>query len=114
MIPYKLDFAFERLIRTGPSMERTLLRIYTGSDISENEARSLWERIADHKWYVSERLSRDVGFHVAAVDYVEHFYEPYGADASESRLTAIWKNIWLKTRSIAKSYFETKGQTASL
>lgn len=114
MIPYKLDYTFDKLIQTGPSMERTLLRIYTGDDISENEAKNLWRRIADHKWYVSERLSRDVGFHVAAVDYVENFYEPYDDEASESWLSAIWKSISLKTRSAAKSYFEAKGKTMAL
>lgn len=90
-------------------MERTMLRIYTGNDISENEARSLWTRIADHKWYVSERLSRDVGFHVAAVDYVENFYEPFESEASESKLVTAWKRLLFKISTAVKNYFETRG-----
>lgn len=114
MIPYKLDLAFDRLIRTGPSMERTMLRIYTGENISENEAKNLWKRIADHKWYVSERLSRDVGFHVAAVDYVEHFYEPHADSASETKIGASAKKIWKSANSAIRRYFEAKGKTISL
>lgn len=114
MIPYKLDFAFEKLIRTGPSVERTLLRIYTGNDISENEAKTLWRRIADHKWYVSERLSRDVGFHVAAVDYVEHFYDPQADKQSEGKFAAFWKKIWNGANKALQSYFEAKGKTPAL
>jgi hypothetical protein len=93
MIPYRLELPFERLINTGPSMERTLLRIYIGDYISENEANRLWARIADHKWYVSERLSRDVGFHLAAIDYVEHFYEPSVAEEGQSTLAAFVKKL---------------------
>ncbi len=114
MIPYKLDYAIEKITKTGPSMERTLLRIYTGDDFSENEARNLWRRIADHKWFVSETLSRDVGFHVAAVDYVENFYEPSSATASEGWLATTWKNISHKTSSAARSYFSAKGRTPAL
>lgn len=111
MIPYKLDFAFEKLLRTGPSMERTLLQIYTGNKISESEAKNLLRRIADHKWYVSERLSRDVGFHVAAIDYVEHFYEPRVDKRSQGKLAA---KIWGGINSALRSYFEAKGKTIAL
>ena len=75
MVLQKLGFTFNEPIRTGPGMERAILSVYTGDNISEAEAKRLWAKIADHKWYVSERLSRDVGFHVAAVDFIENFYE---------------------------------------
>jgi hypothetical protein len=36
------------------------------------EARALWPRILEHKWFLSERLGRDVGLRVAAIDYLEN------------------------------------------
>ena len=113
MIPYRLDYAIEKITKSGPSMERTLLRIYTGDDISEDEARNLWKRITDHKWHLSERLSRDVGFHVAAIDYVENFYELRVSNPSEGTLAVIWKKISLKILLAAQSYFKAKGTTAA-
>lgn len=110
MIPYKLDFAINRLIKTGPSMERTLLRIYTGDDISDTEAKNIWERIADHKWYVSERLSRDVGFHVAAVDYVENFYQPLVEERPEGKFALFFQKMQKRAGSAVRRYFELKGQ----
>lgn len=41
-----------------------------------DEAKKIWKKIEDHKWYLSERLGRDVGNRVAAVDYLENFYQP--------------------------------------
>ena len=110
MIPYRLDYTIEKLTKTGPSMERTLLRIYTGDDLSEKEARGIWTRITDHKWHLSETLNRDVGFHVAAVDYVEHFYEPSDNPEPDGWLTATWKKISLTADSAASNYFEAKGR----
>ncbi len=37
--------------------------------------------IETHKWFLSERLGRDVGFRVAALDYVTNV-RPHGADAA--------------------------------
>ena len=41
--------------------------------------------IQEHKWFLSERLGRDVGARVAAVDYLENVQS---GDASKSRLGA--------------------------
>jgi hypothetical protein len=112
MIPYRLDYTIEKLTKTGPSMERTLLRIYTGDDLSEKEARGIWKRIADHKWHLSETLNRDVGFHVATVDYVEHFYEPNEDREPDGWFASIWKSISLTASSAARNYFEAKGRKA--
>ncbi|NOT49576.1 MAG: hypothetical protein HOP17_17770 [Acidobacteria bacterium] len=111
MIPFKQEFAFDRLVRTGPSMERTLLRIYTGDELSETDARRLWSRIADHKWYVSETLSRDVGFHVAAVDYVENFYrsEPFEGNTAKTANAA--RKFLRRLGRTLESYFAAKGKT---
>jgi len=114
MMFYKDDFAIDKVLRSGPSLERTILRIYTGNDISENEARSLWERIGDHKWYVSERLSRDVGFRVAAIDYVENFYEPDYEDSGVSRLSEFGRKLYEGAAKVARKYFEAKGSAMPL
>ncbi|MFH2070309.1 MAG: diguanylate cyclase [Elusimicrobiota bacterium] len=39
---------------------------------SEQEAKSLWEGILQHKYIVSEKLRRNVGIRVAALDYLEN------------------------------------------
>ncbi len=113
MFPFRLDFAFEKLEQTGPKLEHNLLRIYTGYDLPESEAKRLFDKISDHKWFVSERLRRDVGFHVAAIDYVEHFYEPYARAETEGKIIKLLKNVSSRTAMAARRYFETKGQTLS-
>lgn len=37
--------------------------------LSSLEAQEVWPQVLEHKWYMSERLGRDVGLRVAAVDY---------------------------------------------
>ena len=73
---YKLDYTIEKTLNDIQTTEQSALKKYAGKDFSKREAKYLWERIVDHKWYMSERLKRDIGFRVAAVDYVENFYEP--------------------------------------
>ena len=109
---YNSRFTFDDLVQAGPDSARSLLEIYTGNNMSATEASSLLKKIADHKWFVSERLSRDVGFHVAAIDFVENFYEPQYGPHTESRLAAILKNVAHRTASTVRSYFEAKGSTA--
>ena len=113
MFPFKLDFALSPLEQTGPELERNLLRIYTGYDLGENEAKRLCEKISDHKWFVSERLRRDVGFHVAAIDYVEHFYEPYARAETEGTLIKLFRNVSTCTAMVARKYFEAVGKAVS-
>lgn len=72
MIHYKLDYAIERILQEQPSSEQIFLRKYANITLSKKDAKEIWERILDHKWYVSERLGRDVGFRVASIDYIEN------------------------------------------
>lgn len=78
MIFYKLDHTIEKIFSQQPCLEQKYLFEITGKEFPKEEAKYLWERVIDHKWYVSERLKRDVGLKVAAVDYLENFYEPRG------------------------------------
>ena len=73
---YRLDYTIDETLKRDLSDEQKILREYTGATFAPAEAKTLWAKILDHKWYVSERLRRDVGLRVAAVDYVENFYEP--------------------------------------
>lgn len=73
---YKLDYPIEKVRQNDLSREQQILLELAGKTIEKAEAKILWEKVLDHKWYVSERLKRDIGFRVAAVDYIENFYEP--------------------------------------
>ena len=53
---------------------RRALRQLTGVEISAREARAVWPSVLEHKWYLGERLGRDVGLRVAAVDYFENIH----------------------------------------
>ena len=109
MFFYKLDYALGKIFTTEPRQERLLIKKYTGARLSEREAILLWERIADHKWYLSERLNRDVGFHVAAVDYVENYYAPERLSSRASRLTDTVSELAPRLSKGLRSYFEAKG-----
>lgn len=73
---YPFDFIIENALEKQLSREQWLLRKFTGSRFARKEAAAIWDRIVDHKWYVSERLGRDIGLKVAAIDFVENIYEP--------------------------------------
>jgi hypothetical protein len=53
---------------------RRSLRQLAGVELSASEARAVWPSVLEHKWYLGERLGRDVGLRVAAVDFFENVY----------------------------------------
>ena len=71
-IPTPLEYVIECLRRDESDVERRMLHGLTGVDVPADEARALWPRLLDHKWYMSERMGRDVGLRVAAIDFFEH------------------------------------------
>ncbi|MEN3331598.1 MAG: transitional endoplasmic reticulum ATPase [Blastocatellia bacterium] len=73
-IPYKLDHVIEKTLKTPGVREQRALKLLTGLELATDEASFFWPRILDHKWYMSERLGRDVGLRVAAVDYFENVW----------------------------------------
>lgn len=75
MIPYKLDYTIEKVSKTFSSNEQKALQQLTGKSLTQKEAQQIWSKVKDHKWYVSERLGRDVGFRVAAIDFFENIYQ---------------------------------------
>lgn len=87
-----------------------LVEALTGNVLPRREAKVVLERIADHKWYLSEQLGRDVGMRVAAIDLVENFYEPVPASPMSIKL----KYLTGKLSNFAKLYFTSKGNTLPL
>jgi hypothetical protein len=104
-IPFRLDYVIERTLAEDADELRALKEL-TGVEITAAEARTVWPRILDHKWYVSERLGRDVGLRVAAIDYMENIWSPRASRPKQSAL----KN---RLRNAVVSYFQNKGQQAS-
>jgi hypothetical protein len=107
---YRLDYTIEKVLQQNPSREQKILLELAGKDFPKAEAEILWEKIQDHKWYVSERLRRDIGFRVAAVDYIENFYEPNSFSGSRKRKLSIAQKILHPINSSLHSYFISKSK----
>jgi hypothetical protein len=76
MVPFKLDYVIERTLQAQPCEEQKLLKELARVKLSPAEARAEWPRVLEHKWFVSERLGRDIGLRVAAIDYFENVRLP--------------------------------------
>ena len=70
-VPFKSDQVNER-VHANDGSEKQKLRQVNGVRYSSSEAREVWPQVLEHKWYMSERLGRDVGLKAAAVDYFEN------------------------------------------
>ena len=110
MIFYQLDYLVDEVLKDMPTEEQVFLKKYLNQDFPRKEAKYLWERIVDHKWYVSERLKRDVGFRVAAVDYIENFYEPNSIFGRKNRKSGVFGKILRPINSSLRSYFVSKSK----
>jgi hypothetical protein len=76
MIPFRLDYVIERVNAEGACEEQKVLKELAGVKLRPAEARAEWPRMLEHKWLMSERLGRDVGLRVAALDYFENVRLP--------------------------------------
>jgi hypothetical protein len=76
MIPFRLDYVIEKTNVGGACEEQRILKELAGVKLQPSEARAEWPRVLEHKWFVSERLGRDVGLRVAALDYFENVRLP--------------------------------------
>ena len=110
MIFYQLDYVVDEVLKNLPTEEQVFLRKYLNRDFPRGEAKLLWERIVDHKWYIGERLRRDVGFRVAAVDYVENFYESDPVFGNSNRRSGIFSKMFRPINSSLRSYFVSKSR----
>jgi len=94
------------IIADLPGPEACAARIdeYSGHKVDPDTASELWEKILQHKWFLSERLGRDVGFKVACVDFIENT-EAIRRELEESSRTALLKEFDAKM--IDRSVWET-------
>ena len=76
MIPFRLDYVIEKANVEGACEEQKVLKELAGVRLKPAEARAEWPRMLEHKWLMSERLGRDVGLRVAALDYFENVRLP--------------------------------------
>ena len=75
-ISFRLEHVIEEVLSDYPKDQKRMLRKLAGVKLSTNEARSAWPQVLEHKWFLSERLGRDVGLRVAATDYFENIQPP--------------------------------------
>ncbi len=111
MIFYQLDYVVEKVIQDQPSKEQVVLRKLTDENFTKKEAKLIWEKVVDHKWYIGERLKRDVGERVAAVDYIENFYEPQ--QISKNKQSGVFRRIANSFTNLGRAYFVSKSRILS-
>jgi hypothetical protein len=79
-VPNPLQHVIERLVHEhradAVAFELRGLRRLVGARLSWRAARAAAPRVLEHKWLLSERLGRDVGLRVAALDYFENLAGP--------------------------------------
>ena len=93
MIPFKLNYVIERTLQDGRCEEQNLLRELAGVRLGPAEARAEWPRVLEHKWFVSERLGRDIGLRVAALDYFENVRLPRHKRTSHTSTATLLSRI---------------------
>ncbi|MBW2109665.1 MAG: AAA family ATPase, partial [Deltaproteobacteria bacterium] len=65
----------------------------TGRRFEPEMAKDLWPRIMQHKWFLSEKLGRDVGFKIACLDFIENI-EPTCTELGARILDrSLWDSI---------------------
>lgn len=106
-----LNFFIVSSPKTKFSDEQVLLREFTGKDFSRKEAESLWANIENHKWNISKQLRRDVGFRVAAIDFIENFYQPRKLNKKTENSAVYEIKTPIFIRKAIRFYFEMKSRT---
>jgi len=84
-----LEHVIEEVLSEYPKDQQRMLRKLAGVKLSETEARSAWPQVLEHKWFLSERLGRDVGLRVAAIDYFENIQPPRPSSIFQTMREAI-------------------------
>lgn len=104
-----LKFFIVNSPRTKFSDEQIILSEFTGKHFSRNEAEAIFNKIKHHKWMMSEKLSRDVGLRVAAIDFMENFYQPQNILGTDSDFrVGLFKSLVGK---LTRFYFEAKSKS---
>jgi hypothetical protein len=75
-----------------------IFEISGGTKLDPDIAADRWQKILQHKWLMSEKLGRDVGFRTACIDFLENVdqalseYMDYYYSEDWSRQTK-WKSV---------------------
>jgi hypothetical protein len=88
-ISFRLEHVIEEVLSEYPKDQQRTLRKLAGVKLSEAEARGAWPKVLEHKWFLSERLGRDVGLRVAAIDYFENIQPPRSSSLFHTMRKAI-------------------------
>ena len=112
MIHYQLDYVIEEVKKNEPTVEQIKLKKLVGANYTKEEAKYIWGRVIDHKWYIGERLKRDVGLRVAAIDYVENFYNP-AIFRRNRKPTNIFNRLVRPLSNLMRGYFVSKSKMMS-
>jgi len=80
--------------------------------LAEDDARCDWKAIIEHKYHVSEKLGRNIGIHVAALDYFTNIkktlHNPQIVDADSYLSTARNSFTDPLTRAFNRRYFDAE------
>ncbi|MEW6531735.1 MAG: AAA family ATPase [Thermodesulfobacteriota bacterium] len=90
----------------GPAPEDCVSYILecSGHRVDPEVAQELWQRILQHKWFLSEKLERDVGMRVACIDLIENQLSDFGGAREEENLRILNE---LDARRIDRSIWDT-------
>ena len=88
-VSVKSERVMEEAISENPKGQRRALKKLAGVKLSTAAAESAWPHIIEHKWFLSERLGRDVGLRVAAIDYFENIRPPRPRISSRTERDAL-------------------------
>ncbi|MGD9506509.1 MAG: DUF4032 domain-containing protein, partial [Syntrophobacteraceae bacterium] len=67
-------------LHDAPSPEECVARIFelSGTKLEPDVASGLWQQILNHKWFLSEKVGRDIGMRAACIDFLENIQQATG------------------------------------
>jgi transitional endoplasmic reticulum ATPase len=77
---------------------------FSGHKVAPEMVQELWPKILEHKWFLSQKLGRDVGTKVACLDFVENI-EPMHGGLYDTERIQILKDFGAQT--VDRSVWET-------
>lgn len=104
----QVEIADNKLSET-PSPEVCVGKIFdaSGAKFDADVAVGLWQKIMRHKWILSERLNRDVGFRTACNDFIENI----GTDEELAAHNQEQLLVQMGARSINRDIWDTISDT---
>ena len=81
---------------------------YSGHKFEPEIARELWPKILRHKWFLSEKLDRNVGIKVACLDFIENV-EPMREDPHDEERIRLLRE--LGAQMVDRSVWDTISET---